>query len=214
MTLRKSVLAHAIVAAGTIGAVTFAMQADSEGAKRFAPERDMPQMNMQEAMQAWQESMKLTKPHGYLKPFVGQWDTTMSIWMEGPDGPAMETAGTAEFKLVLGGRFARQTYTSSFMGQPYEGIGYTGYDNLRKQFTSTWISNMGTAIMSMKGNLDPTGRVMTQIGMMDEPMTGEWDKAVQWVTTWVDDDTFTFTAIEILYGEPFKVFEMEYRRKG
>ena len=213
MTLKKAVVAHAIVASATIGAVTFAMQAQQGGHEGFVPERDMPQMNMDEGMAAWQASMQPTKAHNYLKPFVGSWDTKMSMWMQGPGAPPMETAGTARYELVLGGRFARQEYSSSFMGQPYEGIGYVGYDNLRKQFTSMWMSNMQTAIMSMKGNLDPKGRVLTQIGNMDEPMTGEWDKAVQWVTTWIDEDTFTFTAIEILYGEPFKVFEIEYRRK-
>ena len=212
--IKKAVLAHAIFAAATIGAVTFAMQAGGglSGTDRYIPERDNPPADMAEMMACWEKSSKVDAPHKFLKPFVGNWDTKTRMWMA-PDAPPTEEMGTAQFELVLGGRFAKQTWSGSMMGMPAEGIGYTGYDTIRKQYTSVWLSNLGTSMMTMTGNLDPKGNVLTQVGVMDEPTTGEYGKAAKWATRWHSDDHFTLEGYEILYGEPFKVFEVEYRRK-
>ncbi len=35
------------------------------------------------------------------------------------------------------------------MGMPFEGMGIDGYDNLAKQYVSTWVDNMGTGIMNI-----------------------------------------------------------------
>jgi hypothetical protein len=34
------------------------------------------------------------------------------------------------------------------MGMPFEGLGYTGYDNVKKQYFGTWIDSMSTGIMT------------------------------------------------------------------
>ena len=209
--IKKAVLAHAAFAAATIGVVAIA-GGGLTGEERYIPERDVAQPTEAEAMACWEQSATLGKPHLFLKPFVGTWDTKMRMWMD-PSAPPMEDAGTATFALVLGGRFVKQDFAGSMMGMPFEGVGYTGYDNMRKQYVSSWMDSMSTVMLTMQGNLDAKGNVLTQIGHMDEPTTGEINKAYKWVTTWVDDDTFTFGAYEILYGEGVKVFEIEYRRK-
>ena len=61
--------------------------------------------------------------------------------------------------MALGGRFLEERVQSSFMGQPFSGIGYTGYDNVKKKYVSTWMDNMGTMIMVMEGTPDPAGKV-------------------------------------------------------
>jgi hypothetical protein len=40
---------------------------------------------------------------------------------------------------VLGGRFVEQRYAGNFMGQPFSGLGYTGYDNYRKKYIGSWM---------------------------------------------------------------------------
>ena len=51
--------------------------------------------------------------------------------------------------MILGGRYLEQRYEGTMMGQPFSGIGVTGFDNYKKKFVSTWVDSMGTAIMTM-----------------------------------------------------------------
>ena len=47
------------------------------------------------------------------------------------------------------------------MGQPFTGIGVTGYDNHAKKYLSTWIDSMGTGIFSMEGTASMDGETIT-----------------------------------------------------
>src|SRR5687768_15991808 len=100
----------------------------------FAQEGQPPQMSAEEKamMEAWQKAMTPGPQHKQLDGMVGTWNTTVKTWMA-PGAPVMETSGTSENKWVLGGRYIEQRFKGSFMGQPFEGIGYTGYDNVTKQ---------------------------------------------------------------------------------
>jgi len=44
------------------------------------------------------------------------------------------------------------------MGQPMEGVGYTGYDRMRKQYTMVWLDNMSTAMYSAAAPSTPRAR--------------------------------------------------------
>ncbi len=201
MKISKPVLAHAVIALAVVGALAFA---------RAQPE---PPADPQKAMEAWMASMQPGKPHEFLKQFVGEWNTTTRIWMAGPGSPPMESAGTASFSLVFGGRFLKQESTGQMMGMPMEGLGFTGYDNNRKLYFSSWIDSLSTGFYINSGNLDQTGTILTQFGTMDEPMTGEIGKMVKYVTRVADADTVVFEIQEVLYGDPFTVVQIEYKRK-
>ena len=56
------------------------------------------------------------------------------------------------------------------------------------------------------------GKTITMFGAMDEPGLKEIGKTVKWVNRFVDNDTMFFEAWEVQYGDPFKAFEVEYRR--
>ena len=69
-------------------------------------------------------------PHKLLNSMAGSWTTKATFWMmPGADPTSME--GTSENKWVMGGRYLEQRFSGSFMGMPFEGQGYTGYDNVR-----------------------------------------------------------------------------------
>jgi len=69
--------------------------------------------------------------HKALEQFVGTWDTSVKMWMA-PGAQPQESTGTAENKMTLGGRFLEQHYEGTMMGQPFTGMGYTGYDLYKK----------------------------------------------------------------------------------
>ena len=100
------------------------------------------QMDMQAMMEAYAKLATPGEPHKQLASLAGSWTTKTKEWME-PGKPPTESAGSAEMKTLLDGRFLQQEFTGEMMGHPYSGIGTTGYDNLRKRYVSTWIDTMG-----------------------------------------------------------------------
>ena len=119
--------------------------------------------------------MKMTTPgadHQLLSPLVGKWNATVRMWMA-PGAKAEESKGTSETTWEYGGRFLKQVYKGDWNGQPFEGVGYTGFDIVRGEYEGIWIDSMSTGIMKSHGKLDPATKVFKFEGTMSCPMTGE-----------------------------------------
>ncbi|MCA9300548.1 MAG: DUF1579 domain-containing protein [Phycisphaerales bacterium] len=170
-----------------------------------------PEIDEAQMMELWMAAAAPGDAHDGLKRLVGEWTCTSRMYMA-PDAPPMESTAKASCRLVMGGRFVEQRMQGEMMGMPFEGFGLTGYNNMRKQYTGMWVDNMGTAILTMNGSADQSGNVITMLGQMDEPTTGEIGKTVKWVTRFLDKDTYVFEAFEVQYGDPFKVFDITYTR--
>ena len=162
---------------------------------------------MQEAMQ------KAATPgdaHKKLEPLVGTFDAKVSMWMA-PDQPPQESTGTSESSWVLGGRFLETKYQGTFMGQPFSGIGYTGYDNVTKKYIGTWMDTMSTGMMSSSGTM--AGKSMKMTASMSDPMSGKVTRSTETFTI-VDND---HNKMEMWDkgpdGKPVKVMEINYTRK-
>jgi len=87
----------------------------------------------------------------------------------GPGAPAQVHDGTSVHRLVLGGRFLEQSYTGMAMGMPFEGLGYTGYDNATKRYVGTWMDTFSTGLMTSVGVGRPTNEKMTFAAESYEP---------------------------------------------
>src|SRR5689334_22239372 len=110
---------------------------------------DEPKKQTADPHQAEMEAMmKAGAPgdaHKKLDSLVGSWDATVKTWMQ--PGAPMESHGTSQNTWVLGGRWVEERFTGDFMGMPFNGVGYTGYDNIKKQYVGTWMDNMSTSVM-------------------------------------------------------------------
>ncbi|MDB5210043.1 MAG: hypothetical protein JWQ30_870, partial [Sediminibacterium sp.] len=95
------------------------------------------------AMKTMMEAGTPGKEQAMLAKSNGVWKAETTMWMS-PDAPPMKSNGTATNKMIMGGRYQQMAFKGDMMGQPFEGLGTTGYDNARKVWTSTWIDNMGT----------------------------------------------------------------------
>ncbi len=165
--------------------------------------------------QAMQEFLRLTSPsehHEFLKRLEGTWDCTLRVWASGPESAATESKGKMVSKVIMDGRFLLDNFEGEMMGQPFTGLGLTGYDNFKKQYVSTWADSMGTAILTMCGSVSRDGDTLTMYGKMDEPMTGEHEKMVKFVHTFQDADHNTFAIYDLVQGEDAKMFEIDYER--
>lgn len=171
-----------------------------------------PEMDKDAMMKVWKEIATPGAHHDILTKLAGSWETTSKAWME-PGAPPEETQGTAEFKMVLGGRFLQQEATGEMMGQPFSGMGLTGYDNFKKQYTMLWVDDSGTAMYTAEGTPDATGKIITFKGKSDDWMTGKKDQPVKYVSTIVDNDTQLFEIYGYQDGKEMKMMEMTYKRK-
>jgi hypothetical protein len=149
--------------------------------------------------------------HKALQPMAGTFDTKLTMWPK-PSAPPVESGGTTVNQWILGGRYLEQKFDGSFMGMPFSGIGYTGYDNVKKQYFSTWIDSMGTGMMVSSGA--PAGPNRWKFtGSYADPVTGK-DVAIEEKITVADNDHHTFEMwAPGPDGKSFKTMEIKYSRK-
>jgi hypothetical protein len=160
--------------------------------------------------------MKAATPgpqHEMLKKMAGEWNTTVKFLAD-PTQPMQESQGSSTITSLMDGRYCQEVATGQMMGQPFSGMGITGYDNVMGKYVWSWIDNMGTGIMSGTGTANASGKVITWSGTMMDPVTGKPNKE-RMVTTIADDNHYTFE----MYGIPpgakkeMKMLTIEYSRK-
>jgi hypothetical protein len=186
--------------------------AGAAGAQDAKP-ADKPMSAEEKAMMdAWQKFATPAEGHKALQGMVGTWDAEVTSWMT-PGAPPVKSKGTSENRMVLGGRWVESKFTSEMMGQPFEGVGYTGYDNHKKKYMGTWMDNMSTAVMLSEGSMDTAGKVMTSTSTMDDFMTGK-SQTIKMTTTIVSPDHHMFE----MWGpgpdgKVAKQMQIDYRRR-
>ena len=157
--------------------------------------------------------MALMQPgaeHQQLAKLAGTWDVKVTMWME-PGKPPMESKGTSKMEMILDGRYLRQDFTGDFMGQPFMGIGFEGYDRIKKAYTSTWMDSMSTSSMHMDGTSSDNGKTITYSGECSCPME-KTQIPMRSVTTVSDDNAFTVTMFATRGGKEAKSMELRYTR--
>ena len=177
-------------------------------------------MGMEKAMSPEEKAMmeKMTafmtpaENHKVLDAIVGNWDFVIKSWMSA-DAKPEESTGTAEIVWTLDGHFTKETVKSTMMGKPFEGMGFIGYDNLKKEYESVWIDSMSTSIMKSSGQYDTAAKTLSSKGTFTCPMVGG-DRASREVMTMVDADHFNYEMHSPgMDGKEFKMMEIKYTRK-
>ena len=120
-----------ILGASLLAGVAFAAGKEAKKAAEKAPSAEQQAM-----IDAWKKAGEVGPAHGRLKAMAGNFDTTTRVRMK-PGAPPQESKGKSEHKLVFDGRFLQQEFKGSMMGQPFTGIGVTGYDNTRKKYVGS-----------------------------------------------------------------------------
>ncbi|HSK77812.1 MAG TPA: DUF1579 domain-containing protein [Thermoanaerobaculia bacterium] len=178
MNIRPFVAALSLLALTTVPAMA-----------QDKPKETPPPGMDQAAMEAMMKAMTPGENHKHIARYAGDWTFTNKMWMD-PSQPPAESSGTMHGETILDGRYVQATWKGNMMGTPFEGRGTHGYDNLSKQYVSTWIDNMATGIMYSTGTCDAAGKRCEDKGDMMDPMTGQ-KSYMRTVTTWTSDKSFT-----------------------
>ena len=181
-------------------------------AKETKPAAKAAAPSPEEAMKAWAAYMTPGEPHARLAKLAGSWTAKVKSWSD-PGKPPEETTATCEFRMVLGGRFLEQRFEGSMMGQPYSGIGFTGYDNVKKKYEAFWTDSAGTGMLLMTGTPDKGGKKTVYTGSMLDPISGK-KVALRSVDAEVDADNLLFEMwASGPDGKMGKMMEIAYTRK-
>jgi uncharacterized protein DUF1579 len=197
-----------LLAGGVVNAAENAASADKAKSQAgAAPDNE-------ETMKKWQEYAMPGAGHKILESLVGEWNVESRFWIGGPGGEPSTSKGSAKVRWLLGNRYVQEEFSGEMMSMPFQGIGTTGYDNFKKKYLSTWIDSMGTGILVSEGTADASGKVLTFLGKMDEPATGQKDKPTKYIIRILGPDKREFEMHDLSLGEKSKVFEMTYTRKS
>jgi len=142
----------------------------------------------QAEMEAMMKAMTPGEPQKQLARLAGDWIFAQKFWMA-PGQPPGESTGTMHGEVLLGGRYVEHHWNGNFMGMPFEGRGTDAYDNVAKQYVSSWIDNMGTGIMYQTGSCEAGGKSCSYQGDVWDPVSGK-KMTMRSVITWSGDDTF------------------------
>jgi len=166
MTIARKLTTLAVVLACAL-TVSVALASAQEN----KPAKTLP-MDEKTAAEMMQKLATPGEGHKKLDVLVGSWNAKSTMWGD-PSKPPEVTEGTAEHTWVLGGRYVEQKFEGQFMGMPFSGIGYTGYDNYKKRYVGVWMDSFGTAMFHTTGSFDASGKILTSTGRMDDFTSGK-----------------------------------------
>lgn len=179
-----------------------------EGTEAMAGQEMTPEQ--QEMMVAWQKAGTPGAAHAALADAAGSWTTSNTWWME-PGGEGQHTEGKVERKMILGGRVMVEHFKGDMMGMPFEGMGFTGYDNVTGKHWVVWMDNTTTAVYSGEGTCNEDYTACTYSITGSDPMTGEMATSrMEWES--MGEDTEKSTMYSTVEGAEHKAFEMVYER--
>lgn len=122
------------------------------------------------AMEAMAKASTPGEAHKKLDALAGKFSVKSKMWMD-PSKPPEESTGSTERKWIMGNRYLQENYQGQFMGQPFDGMGISGYDNVTKKYFGSWIDSGSTSMTLSRGTLN--GNTITYKGMMTDPMAGK-----------------------------------------
>jgi hypothetical protein len=179
----------------------------------LAADKDKPKATAEPNLEAYLKAAQPGPEHKRLEPLAGSWNVGVKMWMD-PSKPPTESKGTAERKWILGGRFLQEAVKGEFLGQPFEGGGLTGYDNLQKKYIGVWVDNMSTGMSHSVGTADESGKVFTFTREDFDPVSGKKVKSRDIIRIESEDKHSMDMFKEGPDGKEIKGMELVFTRKG
>ena len=190
-TIAVLVLATGVTCGTAAVADTQTVPPPPEGAQ--APPNEEPKYPPKNATKVgtvgWQKAA-LKPEHEVLSGLVGRFTTKVHLY-DGPYKRKMDTEGTAEGKVVMGGPFVQLTHSELRMMQPFESMAIYGFDTAIGKYTADAIDNTSTAIVHFIGTYDADKKQLVMSGRFSD-QKARILTIVRTVTTFVDAKTFTY----------------------
>lgn len=165
----------------------------------------------EQTMEKWTAFATPGDGHKVLADKVGRWNLTVKMFDERMPEP-MTSTGTSDVRWVMDGRYLEDRTRGETPWGVFEGLGYTGYDNLKQRYVGTWCDNMGTGLMIAEGTYDAATKTFHYTGMGPDIDRGRYVQTRS-IERWIDADHWLMEAYGPGYdGKERKMMEIEYMR--
>jgi hypothetical protein len=182
----------------------------SDSVKTEEPIAEQP-LDSAAQMKAWTAYATPGNPHKMMADETGTWNCDMTFWSEA-NGKPEKASSTANIKMILGGRYQEANYQGKMMGQPFEGKSTLAYNNASKEYTTTFIDNMGTGMMVATGKYDEKTKSMELKGEVVSPLNGK-KAPFREIYTIVDATTRKMEMFDTKNGSEYKSMEIIMKKK-
>lgn len=140
-----------------------------------------------------------------LELWVGSWDAEVSMM-------GQTTRGTETCRLECGGNWLVTEHAGSFMGQPFQGRGFTGFDAARSAYAGVWIDSSGGPMSVFgDGRFSPDGKSLRAhvegLGMDGKPARFEY------LWTFPDARTRSFEIHQLVEAKKELQMSIRYTRR-
>ena len=158
--------------AGTLGLAQLAAPSGGDGATADTGPRAAKAI-----LDEFEKAATPGKFHDLLKPLVGTFAAT-ATYAPGPaaagdTGDAPTSQGVSTNTMILGGRFLRQDYAGRLGDREFHALTLTGYDNVTAGYQAVTCDEFETALLTMDGAVDDTGKIFTFSGQAGDPISGQ-----------------------------------------
>jgi hypothetical protein len=136
--------------------------------------------------------------HRALDTRVGTWSAVVEIFTPFSPDP-VTTTSTSEVEWILDGRFQQEHVSGDFQGTTFHGIGFRGYDNLKRKYVAFWVDDHGTGVAWSEGDYDARTRTFHWTGRMPDAISGGY-VATRSVEKVVDDDHWSYESWNVMPG--------------
>jgi hypothetical protein len=107
-----------------------------------------------------------------LEPMVGTFDVQIRTWVD-PSKPPVESRATSVSAWVLGNRYIQTMLSGYVLDEPFNGIGYIGYDNASKTYQAAWMDTGSTGITWYTGKMGASGKSAIMKASVSNPLTAK-----------------------------------------
>jgi len=184
----------------------FAQEAAQDPAPDMSPEAQM------ELMQKMMEMAAPGEEHKAMKTWVGEWRAEVKMRMS-PDAEWETYQGKARIMSTLGGRFVIEKFEAD-MGAMFgkmEGLLVFGYNNLTKQYESSWRDTWSTWASTATGFQNEKG-MYEMSGQMKDVVPPE-GRPTHYTTGMVDEDHMVMHMYDTIPPQgDVKVMQIDYYR--
>ena len=146
---------------------------------------------------------------------AGVWICKNTTWM-GPDTEPIMSEGKTTVTPIMDGRYTKAEMEGEMPGMgPYRGYAIYGYDNVAKQFVSTWIDNFSTGFANGVGKLSEDGKTLTWEFTANCPITKK-PAVMREIETVTGPNTKTFEMFgtDPKSGKEFQMMKIEMTKKS
>jgi hypothetical protein len=114
--------------------------------------------------------------------------------------------------MTHGDKFQVESFKGKWMGQPFTGTGYTGFDEFAGGYVSMWMDSASPSIHLMNGTYDAASKKWTYTGEATCPVSGA-KYATRMTHQIINKDKRTLESFTVMPdGSEIKVMEILYTR--